>query len=71
MLVIQQTCPELGKTDGFSTPSDNLGRQGSEFSGRSLLPRNRPVLVSFLYAIIMSANDSALITDLLAMFKRG
>ena len=34
--------PILGRSDGFSTPSDNMGRQGSEFSGCNLLSRTIP-----------------------------
>ena len=68
VVAIQQTCPELEGTAGFSTPSDNMGRQGSEFSGRSfittyLLPRNIHVLVYFVYGAITLIRDSPLIND--------
>ena len=32
----------VGRSDQFAAPSDNMGRQGSGFSGRSLLSRNIP-----------------------------
>ena len=33
----------VGRSDRFAAPTDNTGRQGSRFNGRSLLSRNIPV----------------------------
>ena len=33
----------VGRSDRFAVTSDNMGRQGSGFSGRSLLSRSIPV----------------------------
>ena len=47
-----------------------MGRQGSEFSGRSLLSRNIPVRL-FSYVVIMSVHDSVQRADFFVMFKNG
>ena len=63
---------QLGRSDRFAIPSDNMGRQWSGFSGRSLLSITTYLFVyNFSYVVIMSFHDSVLIADFSIVLESG